>query len=263
MHVLLIGLGNMGSKYLLKLQEMGIIPVLCDLNPEKTDLCEVCPFYCHFGDVKEEVSRVIIAVNPEDHVQVAWEFLSKGIPVLLEKPPATTSQEFRKISEDPNLEVSEIELYSHPVRSLPRDMKPEFIYIERLNKGRGYINPLWDLAWHDLYVLQYLFGDVNLSEYSSGDIWLLKGKAGGIPFELKTAWEYQGEVSRKWVIETKSYGRIVLDFVKEELVIAERVTKREKRDKLGEMVDDFLEGRRREGSSLRALRNLEILESLL
>jgi len=253
----------MGSKYLLKLQEMGIIPVLCDLNPEKTDLCEVCPFYCHFGDVKEDISRVIIAVNPEDHVQVASEFLSRGIPVLLEKPPASTSEEFRKISDDPNLEVSEIELYSHPVRAYPENLKPDFISIERLNRGRGYINPLWDLAWHDLYILQFLFGDIDLTDYSSGDVWTLKGSAGGIPFELKTAWEYKGDVSRKWILETTSGEKVVMDFLKEELTVNGRITRREKGDKLGEMVEDFLRGRRREGSSLRALRNLELLESLL
>jgi predicted dehydrogenase len=262
MHVLLIGLGNMGSKYLAKLQEFGIVPVLCDLDPSKTDLCEVCPFYCHFGDVREEVSRVIVAVNPEDHVGVASEFLSKSIPVLLEKPPASTSEEFRKIWDSPFLEISEIELYSHPVKNFPRGLRPRRIHIQRLNRGRGYINPLWDLAWHDLYILQYLFGELELSDAGSGDIWYLRGTAGGIPFYLETAWEYKGEVTRKWTIELGDGSFAVMDFLNETLEIGGRLTGRKEGDKLMEMVSDFIEGRRREGSSARALRNLELLESL-
>ncbi len=261
MHVLLIGLGNMGSKYLKKLQESGIVPVLCDLDPSKTDLCEVCPFYCHFGDVREEVSRVIVAVNPEDHVSVAGEFLSKNIPVLLEKPPATTSEEFKKISDSPFLEVSEIELYSHPVKNFPKKIRPTSIIIERLNKGKGYINPLWDLAWHDLYVLQYLFGNLELYSSSSGEVWELEGKAGGIPFKLSAAWEYTGDVKRMWKVQTEE-GEVILDFLTESITVNGKLTRRKEGDKLGEMVSDFLKGIRREGSAMRALRNLELLESL-
>ena len=262
MHILLIGLGNMGSKYLNKLQEIGIVPVLCDLDPSKTDLCEVCPFYCHFGDVQEEISKVVIAVNPEDHVRVAREFLSKGVPVLLEKPPATTSEEFRKIADTPLLEISEIELYSHPVKSFPKALEVSSILIERLNKGRGYINPLWDLAWHDLYILQFLFGEVELKNYRSGKVWELEGSAGGVPFLLRTAWEYEGEVVRRWILET-SQGEVIMDFLREALHFNGKTTSRKNGDKLREMVDDFLRGNRREGSTKRALRNLELLESLL
>jgi len=150
MHVLLVGLGNMGMKYLAKLEELQELPVLCDIDPYKN--IGRHPFYCHFGEIKESV-----------------------VPVLLEKPPALSSEEFALIADDPNLEISEIELYSFPVKSFPRDIRVKEIRAERLNRGRGYINPLWDLAWHDLYVLQYLFGDVEVFRVRRGKVWELEG----------------------------------------------------------------------------------------
>ncbi len=260
MHVLLVGLGNMGMKYLAKLEELEELPVLCDVDPYKN--VERYPFYCHFGDVKEEIKRAIVAVNPEHHVEIAKEFLKKGIPVLLEKPPARRSDEFREIAESENLEVSEIELYSFPVKNFPKGLEVEEILIERLNRGRGYINPLWDLAWHDMYILQYLFGELELSGFSNGGVWELIGKAGGVPFKLRVAWEYEGEVTRRWLLKT-SQGEVVMDFLKEEITYGGRTLKKSGGDKLREMVSDFLRGVKREGSAERALRNLELLESLL
>ncbi|HIC97382.1 MAG TPA: gfo/Idh/MocA family oxidoreductase [Aquificaceae bacterium] len=256
MHVLLVGLGNMGMKYLAKLEELKELPVLCDIDPYKN--VSGYPFYCHFGDVKENLKRVIVAVDPKHHVEIAHEFLSRGIPVLLEKPPATTSAEFREIAQDRNLEISEVELYSFPVRNFPRDLVVEEILIERLSGGRGFINPLWDLAWHDLYVLQYLLGEVRLDGCREGRVWEVEGYAGGVPFRLRVAWEYGGDTVRRWVMKT-SRGEAVMDFVREEIRLGGRVLGGKRTDKLKEMVRDFLEGRRREGSTARALKNLELL----
>ncbi|WP_457601304.1 Gfo/Idh/MocA family oxidoreductase [Hydrogenivirga sp.] len=259
MHVLLVGLGNMGMKYLAKLEELEELPVLCDVDPYKN--VERYPFYCHFGDVKEEIKRAIVAVNPEHHVSIASEFLGRGVPVLLEKPPARSSSEFREIAQNENLEVSEIELYSFPVKNLPKELEVEEILIERLNKGRGYINPLWDLAWHDMYILQYLFGELSLEGFQEGEVWELEGRAGGIPFRLRVAWNYGGDVVRRWTLKTPQ-GEVIMDFLREELTLNGTVLRKTQGDKLREMVSDFLEGRKREGSALRALRNLELLESL-
>ncbi len=258
MHVLLVGLGNMGMKYLAKLEELQELPVICDIDPYKN--IGRHPFYCHFGEIRERVVRAIVAVNPENHVEIASSLLSEGIPVLLEKPPALSSAEFRAIADDPNLEISEIELYSFPVRNFPERVRVLEIHAERLNRGRGYLNPLWDLAWHDLYVLQYLFGDVELVDVREGEIWELTGHAGGIPFRVRVAWEYRGEVSRKWTLRTEE-GEVVMDFLRDQLTYNGHIRCRSGGDKLREMVSDFLAGSRRRGSAHRAMRNLELLES--
>ncbi len=259
MHVLLVGLGNMGMKYLAKLEELQELPVLCDIDPYKN--IGKHPFYCHFGEIKESVVRAIVAVNPEDHVEVAGRLLSEGVPVLLEKPPALSSKEFALIADDPNLEISEIELYSFPVKSFPKDIRVKEIRAERLNRGRGYINPLWDLAWHDLYVLQYLFGDVEVSRVREGEIWELEGSAAGVPFTLRVAWEHRGEVRRRWTLRAEE-GEVIMDFLREEITFNGHIRRRSGGDKLKEMVSDFLRGSRRRGSTLRAMRNLKILEKI-
>jgi len=259
MHVLLVGLGNMGMKYLAKLEELEELPVLCDVDPYKN--VKKYPFYCHFGDIKEEIKKAIVAVDPEHHVGIAKEFLDRGIPVLLEKPPARTSSQFRNIVDNEGLEVSEIELYSFPVKNFPHNLEVESIRIERLNRGRGYINPLWDLAWHDMYILQYLFGELELDSFSEGDIWELTGRAGGVPFSLRVAWEYKEDVIRRWSVKT-SQGEVIMDFLREEISYNGKVLRKREGDKLREMVTDFLYGKKRKGSALRALRNLELLESL-
>ncbi len=259
MHVLLIGLGNMGMKYLAKLEELKESLILCDIDPYKN--VGRYPFYCHFGEVKETVSRVIIAVNPEDHVTIAYKFLLEGIPVLLEKPPALNSKEFSLIAEDPNLEISEIELYSFPVKNYPAGFEVEEIEIERLNRGKGYLNPFWDLAWHDLYILQYLFGEVEIEKEKRSQVWELEGHANGIPFKLKTAWEFNGEPRRRWILKGKK-TKAVMDFIKEEISYNGLIKKRAGGDKLKEMVADFLRGLKRRGSCYRAMKNLKLLESL-
>ena len=263
MHILLVGLGNMGSKYLKKLKELSHLPVICDIDPEKANECEECPFYCHIGDIEEEISRVIIAVKPEDHVKLAKEFLKRGIPVLLEKPPALSSREFEEIIDNPLLEISEIELYSEGIKNFPSEIKPKEILIERLNKGKGYINPLWDLAWHDLYILQYLFKEIKVEDISkNGMVWEMKGKVkDDIPFTLRVAWNYPKEQVRKWTIKTEKEN-LIIDFQKETLEYGSLKRERIFGDKLREMVSDFLNGIRREGSKERALKNLKILEEV-
>ncbi len=263
MHILLIGLGNMGSKYLRKLEELSLKPLLCDVDRGKVEKTGY-PFYCHYGDVEEEISGVIVAVNPEEHVKIAEEFLSRGTPVLLEKPPSLKSEEFRRIADNPLLEISEVELYSEAVKRFPMDVEVKSIRIERLNKGRGYINPVWDLAWHDLYILQYLFGNVSLKDIREGKVWELEGIVGKeIPFTIRLAWNYEGEVSRRWLVETREGREIVMDFYREEIRYNGTVRTREWGDKLREMVVDFVQGVRREGSRKRALRNLELIEGIL
>ena len=260
MHILLIGLGNMGRKYLKKVEKLYLKPVLCDIDPKKGKGSNH-PFYCHFGQVKEKIDYVIIAIDPKEHVEVSLEFLKKGIPVLLEKPPALSVEEFLKIYPYQNLEISEIELYSECVKRFPKNFRVKEIRVERLNKGKGYISPLWDLCWHDLYILLYLFKEVRIKSLKKGEVWEVEGEAGkGIPFNIRFAWNYKGEVSRRWLLNTEE-GDVLMDFLKEEITFNGFKFKRSSSDKLMEMVKDFIVGKRREGSRDRALKILRILEN--
>lgn len=254
MHVLLVGLGNMGKKYFTKLQQMGEPLVLCDLDPSKAK--EGYPFYCHFGEVKEELKAVIVAVNPEEHIKIAEEFLKKGVRVLLEKPPALRSEEFLKIKDYENLFVSEVESYSVCAEFLK---KPErFIRIERFGRGRGYISPLWDLAWHDLYLLQKVSERIEIKELSvEGDVWTLRGFVDEVPFTLSVAWEHP-QPRRLWNIDDE----LLLDFGEERVYAGRRLLIEDRRDKLQLMLRDFLAGVYDRGTVERAFKNLLLLESI-
>jgi len=266
--VLLIGLGNMGRKYLKKFQELGLKPALCDINSELRKEFEEYTFYCSFGDIETTPDTVFVMVNPKHHPSIAKHFLQRGSYVFLEKPPALSYGEFADLVGEfgkENLGVSEIERYSYALRGFDlKDLSVEKIEIFRLNRGKGYINPLWDLAWHDLYLLLYLFGNIKiLSAEREGEyLYTLKGEVkGGIPFTLKVAWSYT-PVRREWILKTDK-GEIVFDFLNERRIENGVITSERKGgDKLLEMVKDVL-NRTYDGNSVeRALTLLGELEKI-
>lgn len=106
----MVAFGDMGNKYFWKLEKMGEKFVICDIDPSK----EIKPysFYCHFGDVKEELRGVVVAVDPQYHPKIAKEFLERGVPVFLEKPPAINLKDFEDIKTYKGLYISEVESYS-------------------------------------------------------------------------------------------------------------------------------------------------------
>ncbi len=265
--VVLVGLGNMGRKYLNKLLQLGIKPTLCDIDASLREEFESFEFYCFFEDIEPSGGeKVIVAVNPTHHPKIARHFLKKGAKVLLEKPPALSTEEFNHLLSEfgnKNLLVSEIERYSYALRNFDLPETVKRIEIKRINRGRGYINPIWDLAWHDLYILLTLFGEVDVEDLKeiSETRKTLVGKADGIPFTLEVAWNHP-TVDRSWTIHTDE-GKIVLDFLTERRFEYGKLTSERKGgDKLLEMVSDFLSCSYERNSAVRALRILEMLEKV-
>ncbi|MEN3028223.1 MAG: Gfo/Idh/MocA family oxidoreductase [Aquificaceae bacterium] len=254
MHVLLVGLGNMGNKYFWKLEQMGERMVLCDIDPSKDK--KTHPFYCHFGDVREALRAVVVAVDPKEHASIAKEFLQKGLPVLLEKPPALSSEEFKTIKDFTGLFISEVESYSLCAEFIKKPEKS--LSIERFGRGRGYLSPLWDLAWHDLYLLQGVSRNIELKGLEVEDgVWTLKGYVEEVPFTLKVAWEHP-QPRRLWRIDED----LLLDFGEEKVYERGKLLKEGRRDKLRLMLEDFLKGGFDRKGVERAYTNLKLLESL-
>jgi predicted dehydrogenase len=264
--VLLVGVGNMGRKYLNKFLQLGITPLLLDTNENLKKEFSRYPFYTSPEQIEEIPKKVFIAINPQYHPEVADYFLSKGCYVFLEKPPALAASEFSTLLEKygkSSLGVSEIERYSAALKGLKIE-KPTKVIIKRLNRGRGYINPIWDLAWHDFYLLLYLFGNFSITkvEKKGNFHYSIEGLLNNYntPFVLEIAWNYPYEVQRNWLIETPQ-GSIFLDFLNERRIENSKITaQRKDKDKLLEMVEDALNGTYDPNSSLRALKILQILE---
>jgi hypothetical protein len=264
-NIVLIGLGNMGKKYLRKFEELGLKPTLCDIDASLKEKFKEFPFYCFHGDIEGTPEKVFIMVDPVYHREIAEYFLSKGSYVFLEKPPALSFGEFYNLVEKygkESLGVSEIERYSPVVKNFFLSPAVEHIEIKRLNKGKGYVNPLWDLGWHDLYLLLSSLpfpqkdGKLLLKEVEklSSFYWKVFGEIHGedfkIPFSLEVAWNYEGEPRRFWKILKNSGEVKIIDFLSSKV------------DKLLIMVKEVLEGRYPSESVDRALMILKALEEI-
>ncbi|ADC90019.1 oxidoreductase domain protein [Thermocrinis albus DSM 14484] len=256
MRVLLVGLGNMGRKYLQKLTEIGVSVVTCDIDPTKR--VDGIPFYTDPEKVDVPVDRAIVATDPLYHPYIAEYLLRRNIPVLLEKPPALSIGDWERIEGYRNLFVSEIESFSVCAEYFPEDA--ESILIERFGRSAGYVSPLWDLAWHDLYLLQKLPGDIQLKGLRRGEIWELEGTVGGVSFLLRVSWNSQTP-RRRWFIKGK-YHNTLLDFGEEKVYVDGRLMAHERRDKLLLMTKLFLEEKLGDFTKKRARRNIELLQEL-
>jgi len=119
-----------------------------------------------------DISAVVIATPVESHFEIAMKSLAAGKHVLVEKPMATSVVEVEQIG---NLakEKSLIAMAGHTflynaavtyVKQLidSGDLGDvQYIYSQRINLGRirSDVDALWNLAPHDISIIQYWLGD--------------------------------------------------------------------------------------------------------
>ena len=262
--VAIVGVGNMGRHYASKFKILGYSPILVDTNPnilEKYD--ESYRKYTNLDEAlnKEDIEYMFIVTSPKLHIPLAKKALERNINTMIEKPPTSNQKELEEainLAEKNGvyLGVSEIELRSSVVRNFQKDSKVNDIQAYRLNVRSGYINPFFDLAWHDIYILQYLFGNIKLKQVKDkGDIFEIYGETDKTDFFLQVAWNYPN-VRRKWILKTKE-GEIIFDFVNDTIKYPDgRQEKKDNTDKLELMIKQFIQNPSFE-SSYRALQILE------
>ena len=264
MKVAIVGVGNMGRHYASKFKILGYSPILVDTNPnilEKYD--ESYRKYTNLDEAlnKEDIEYMFIVTSPKLHIPLAKKALERNINTMIEKPPTLNQKELEEainLAEKNGvyLGVSEIELRSSVVRNFQKDSKVNDIQAYRLNVRSGYINPFFDLAWHDIYILQYLFGNIKLKQVKDkGDIFEIYGETDKTDFFLQVAWNYPN-VRREWILKTKE-GEIIFDFVNDTIKYPDgRQEKKDNTDKLELMIKQFIQNPSFE-SSYRALQILE------
>ena len=116
----------------------------------------------------EGIEAVVIATPARTHFQLVMRALEAGKHVLVEKPMATTVEEvdlISQIAEEKELVamVGHTFLYNQCVQFIKRVIDQgdigtvRYIYSQRLNLGRirRDVNALWNLAPHDVSILQY------------------------------------------------------------------------------------------------------------
>jgi len=207
--VAIVGIGNMGSKYISKFKDLGYEAVLIDKEKEQLD--KYSDEFIKYQDLdealeKENIETLFVATAPTSHIPIAEKALKR---------------DFEK-----DINISNIEAY-------------------RLNLRSGYINPFFDLAWHDLYIFHYLAGEFkinNVEDIKEGAMHLVKVNANSktTHIDLQVAWN-SPNLRREWILETDK-GKITFDFVEDKIIYPDGTVKeKDNVDKLELMIKEFVE----------------------
>lgn len=121
--------------------------------------------FADYRDIIDKVDAVSVVVPTMFHFDVAREFLSHGVHVLLEKPITSTiaeADELIRIASEQNavLQVGHLERFNPVIMALNGVLKdPRFIESTRIApfKPRGTdVNVVLDLMIHDIDIIQYI-----------------------------------------------------------------------------------------------------------
>jgi len=116
-----------------------------------------------------DIEAVFIATPPASHYKVAKQALESNKHIFVEKPFTLNLEdayELIELAEDRGLKymVDHIFIYSEPVKYLKKNLKNlgDIVYINsrRINLGlfQYTTDVIWDLAVHDLSIIEYLVG---------------------------------------------------------------------------------------------------------
>ena len=172
-----VGCGYWGTKHLRALASLQAVDGLVAVEPSQERAfslvrtfpgIEVCP---SVEQVLDRVDALVIATPPSTHKSVAMTALEAGKHVLVEKPFATTSIDARAMiaaaeAHGVTLMVGHTFEYHAAVWSIRAMIQSgelgELYYLDtaRLNLGlyQHDVNVLYDLAPHDISILNYVLG---------------------------------------------------------------------------------------------------------
>ncbi len=179
-----------------------------------------------------EIDAVVIATPVSTHYKFAMQALNAGKHILVEKPMATKVAEIENIkslSEDKNLVamVGHTFLYNSAVRYIKSLIDSgelgdiRYIYSQRLNLGRirNDVDVLWNLAPHDVSIIQYWLDDVipiNVSRFGMdyiqpgiNDVTFLNVKyPNKIMANIHVSWLDPNKIRRMTIVGTKKNGSL-------------------------------------------------------
>jgi predicted dehydrogenase len=175
-----IGVGYWGPNLLRNLMASPLCEVkaVADLSPQRRDFVQsTYPTVSTTAKIDDlfqdpEIAAVVVATPASTHFDLVTRALQAGKHVLVEKPMATTTDEVDGIDRLAK-EVGRVAMVGHTflfnaaVRYLKELIDTgelgdvRYIYSQRLNLGRirSDVDALWNLAPHDVSIIQYLLGD--------------------------------------------------------------------------------------------------------
>ncbi len=189
MNVAIIGFGYWGTNLVRNFNSVTDCKVkyVCDFRTERlaivnkqySNIITTSDFDLILND--SEIEAVIIATPVFTHFDLAKKALLKGKNVLIEKPMTSTSAEAKELNEIATkakkvLMVDHTFLYTGAVQKIKQLItegtigKIKYFDSTRINLGlfQPDVNVLWDLAPHDISILNYLVNDTPYSVNATG-----------------------------------------------------------------------------------------------
>ena len=170
-----IGIGYWGPNLLRNLEENKKceIKTVCDLNSSRRsfvkNLYPQVNLTANYEDIinDSEIDAVVISTPVSTHYELSIKSLKHGKHILVEKPMASSVLQVQEISniakkKDLVAMVGHTFLFNSAVRYVKNlidsgDLEIRYIYSQRLNLGRirTDVDALWNLAPHDISIIQY------------------------------------------------------------------------------------------------------------
>jgi predicted dehydrogenase len=173
------GCGYWGSKHVRVLSAMANVRqvVIIELDPRsRAAILSAFPAVLGFPDLKSalpHIDAVVIATPPHTHTELALEALRSGKHALVEKPLTKTLEEAQLLVSEARrsnsvLMTGHTFLFNPAVKELRNRVvrgelgKVNYISSTRLNLGpyRYDANVVWDLAPHDITIMNYVLQSV-------------------------------------------------------------------------------------------------------
>jgi predicted dehydrogenase len=188
-NIAVVGFGYWGPNLVRNFQESGNARVVacCDRNPERLAQAKSkypsIETFCEFDDALKnpQVDAVVISTPVATHYELAKKAFENGKHVLLEKPVTASVAEAEKLvdlAEKHGLTfmVDHTFIYTGAVRKMKEIIDQgslgELYYFDsvRINLGliQRDVNVLWDLAPHDIAILDHLVKEKPVSVCANG-----------------------------------------------------------------------------------------------
>ncbi|MFX0076193.1 MAG: Gfo/Idh/MocA family protein [Candidatus Hermodarchaeota archaeon] len=171
MKIGIVGFGYWGKIIVRNLESMGKTDIeICDITLKDGDKYKNYTVVNNYQEL--DCSHVFITTPTKTHFEICKYFLEKNIHVFCEKPLTTSSPEAEILYDiafknEVILFTDWIFTFNSHIETIKRDYdngklgKIRSISMNRLNLGpeRFDVNARWDLASHDISIIQYLFSE--------------------------------------------------------------------------------------------------------
>jgi len=234
LHIAVAGVGHWGPNLIRNFytSKRSHITAVCDQDAKRLELIKSAypdiEVTTSFDDLikDDKVDAIVIATPTETHFELARQSLAAGKHVFVEKPIATSKQECDDLLDLARLKklhlfVGHVFVYNAGIRAVKKYIESQelgsiyYVNLTRTNLGpiRTDVNAFWDLAPHDISILNYWFPDKPVTVNAVGAVYLNKGVedtvyatyryATGMIANIHTSWLHPRKVREITVVGEK------------------------------------------------------------